>query len=199
MASLQSLVRTSLAMREGNLARFAKELSERLYEETAEERFITLFLGILDMSTLAFQYVNAGHNPPLFFRKWTLSRQISSAENLDKGASPLGLLPQAQYLSGRVSLQEGDVLVLYTDGLTDAINGGAEQFGEDRLREVVGRSLSLSASEICQQVVDQLDAFSAETPQWDDVTLAVMKVKSEIADLAPIAPGHERGSNNGAQ
>ena len=128
-----------------------------------------------------------------------LSPQISSAENLDKGGPPLGLLPEAQYLSGRVSLQQGDVLVLYTDGLTDAINGREEQFGEERLREVVGCSLPLSASEICQQVVDQLDAFSAETPQWDDVTLAVLKVKSEIADLAPIAAGHEGGSNNGAQ
>jgi serine phosphatase RsbU (regulator of sigma subunit) len=193
MASLQSLVRTDLAAREGNLTSFARELNEHLYEQTADERYVTLFFAVLDTSTMALHYVNAGHNPPLYFRKWTLSRQSSRAEMLDKGGPPLGLFSDSRYLSGRACLQEGDVLVLYTDGILDAANTKQDQFGEERLRETVRASLSLSASEICQRVVDQMDAFSADSPQWDDVTLAVVKVKSEVADFLDDGNGKTKG------
>jgi serine phosphatase RsbU (regulator of sigma subunit) len=189
MASLQSLVRTSLAMREGNLARCARELSQCLYEQTAAERFVTLFFGVLDVSTLAFDYVNAGHNPPLFFRKGTLSSQTSSTEMLDNGGPPLGLLSETHYVSGKAFLQQGDVLVMYTDGFLDALNSNEEQFGEERLREAVCSSLWMSATEICQNVVDQLDTFSGGNPQWDDMTVMVVKVKPEIADQAHGIPG----------
>jgi serine phosphatase RsbU (regulator of sigma subunit) len=186
MASLQSLVRTDLAVREAKLTSFAKELNQSLYEETAEERYLTFFFAVLDISSLALHYVNAGHNPPLFFRKWTLCRQSSTAEMLDKGGPPLGMFPESEYLSGRVCLQEGDVLVLYTDGILDAVNREQDQFGEERLRETVRSSLTLSASEICQKVVDRVDAFSDGTPQWDDITVAVVKLKSEVVDFSPV-------------
>lgn len=182
MASLQSLVRTNLALREGKLARAAKELNKRVYEETAPERFVTLFFGVLDTSSLTFDYVNAGHNPPLFFRKWTLSPRSASAETLDNGGPPLGLFAENQYASGRISLQEGDVFVLYTDGISDAANNVQEQFGEERLRDIVLSSLYLSASEICQKVADELDAFTGGSPRWDDLTLAVVKVKPDFTD-----------------
>jgi serine phosphatase RsbU (regulator of sigma subunit) len=193
MASLQTLVRTSLAMREGNLARFARELSQRLYEQTGEERFVTLFFGIFDISNLAFHYVNAGHNPPLFSRKWTLSTGISSTEMLDKSGPPLSLFSQSQYLSGQAFLQEGDVLVLYTDGLLDAVNRNGGQFGEERLTEAVRSSLSMSASDICQ-VVGQLDALSAGSPQRDDITLVVAKVESEVPKFQRWEWRNERGT-----
>jgi len=193
MASLQSLVRTDLAVRESELRSFAKKLSKRLYEETAQERYVTFFFAVLDTSSLALHYVNAGHNPPLFFRKWTLSRRKSNAEMLDKGGPPLGLFPESEYLSGRVSLQEGDVLVVYTDGVLDAVNTEQEQFGEERLRETVRTSLSLSASEICHRIAERMDAFSAGSPQWDDVTLVVVKVKSEVADLSTVGKELQEG------
>jgi serine phosphatase RsbU (regulator of sigma subunit) len=194
VASLQSLVRTSMVMRGGNLARFAKEISERLYEQTSEELFVTLFFGIIDTSHMAFHYVNAGHNPPLFVRQGTLSPQHSSTEMWDRGGPPLGLFSQTQYSSGKGLLQEGDVLVLYTDGLLDAANKDGEQFGEERFREAVRSSLSLTASEICQEVIDQLDAFSAGSSQWDDITLALVKVKSEAGDLSTVGKEEQRGT-----
>lgn len=91
MASTQSLVRTDLAMREGELARFATELSERLYEETTDERYVTLFFAVLDTCRLTLTYVNAGHNPPLFFRKSALATSSSRADKLDMGGRPLAV------------------------------------------------------------------------------------------------------------
>lgn len=182
MASTESLVRTNLAMHEGKLARFASELNARLYEQTAPERYVTLFFAIVDTSSLKLYYVNAGHNPPLFFRKWSLATDRSAPEVLDKGGPPLGLFSSTLYLSGHTPLQEGDVLVLYTDGVLDASNAEQQQFGEERLREAVRASLSLSSAEICRNVMGRLDAFTAGTPQWDDITLAVIKVKTQFAD-----------------
>jgi phosphoserine phosphatase RsbU/P len=195
MASLQSLVRTNLAMREGKLSRFATELSECLYEQTADERYATLFLAVVDMRSMLLSYVNAGHNPPLFFRKWTLSKQQSASDVLAKGGPPLGMFHRSQYQCGQIPLQEGDVLVLYTDGITDAVNRELAQFGEERLRESVGESLSLSAAEICQRIREHLQSFTGATPQWDDITLAVMKVKPERSESMTTEPAILGSSN----
>jgi hypothetical protein len=115
-------------------------------------------------------------------------RLLASTASLDLGkdGSPLGLFSDTGYLSGRVCLQEGAVLALYADGILDAANTEQDQFGEERLRETLRASLSLSASKTCQRVVGQMDEFSAGSPQWDDVTLAVVKVKSEVADLSTV-------------
>ena len=188
MASLQSLVRTNLAMREGKLNRFATETSECLYEQTADERYATLFLAVVDTQSMLLNYVNAGHNPPLFFRKWTLSKQQSGSDVFDKGGPPLGMFRRSQYQCGQILLQEGDVLVFYTDGITDAVNRELAQFGEERLRESVGQSLSLNAAQICQRIRERLQTFTAATPQWDDITLAVMKVRPELSESATGKP-----------
>jgi serine phosphatase RsbU (regulator of sigma subunit) len=188
MASLESLVRTNLALRDGNLDRFASELNQRIYEETTTERYVTFFLAVVDTSSLTLRFLNAGHNPPVFFRKWSLSAHRSTAEMLDSGGPPLGIFAATQYTSGQMLLQEGDVLVLYTDGVSEAVNAGQEEFGEERLRDVVRASLSLSAAEICQNVLDRLDAFTSGSLQWDDITLVVVRVKSEFTDSLQKTP-----------
>ena len=187
MATLQSLVRTNLAVREEKLGRFAVEISESLYEQTTYDRYATLFLATVDTASSSLQYVNAGHNPPLFFPARTTSAPDSTLNQLDKGGLPLGMFAGNQYRCGDRVLGEGDVLVVYTDGVTEAANAGQEQFGEERLRETVRASLSLSAAEICQTVADRVQAFTAGTPQWDDITLAVVKVTPDL-----IAPGKVR-------
>jgi serine phosphatase RsbU (regulator of sigma subunit) len=195
MASLQSLVRTNLAMREGKLSRFAAELSEWLYEQTAAERYATLFLAVVDTRSMLLNYVNAGHNPPLFFRKWTLSKRQSPSNILDKGGPPLGMFRRSQYQCGQILLHEGDVLVFYTDGITDAANREVAQFGEERLRASVEQSLSLSAPEICQRIREHLQTFTGATPQWDDITLAVMKVKPKLSESATGEPAVSESSD----
>lgn len=180
MASLQSLVRTNLAMRERKLGRFAAELSELLYERTADDRYATLFLATVDTASMELYYVNAGHNAPLLFQKSTGSRHDESSVTFDKGGPPLGILAGSPYACGTTTLKEGDVLLLYTDGVVDAANAEQEQFGEQRLHDIVHASLFLSATEICQRVADRVQAFTAGMPQWDDITLAVVKVKREF-------------------
>jgi serine phosphatase RsbU (regulator of sigma subunit) len=188
MASLQSLVRTNLAMREGKLSRFADELNELLYDQTTDERYATLFLAIVDTRSMLLSYLNAGHNPPLLFRKWTLSKQQSASDVLDKGGPPLGMFPRSQYQCGQILLQEGDVLVFYTDGITDAVNQQLAQFSEERLEESIGQSRSLSAAEICQRIREHLQTFTGAMPQWDDITLVVVKVKPELSESTTRAP-----------
>lgn len=188
MASLQGIVRTNLAIRESKLAYFAKEVSERIYDETTDDRFATLFFASIDTSTFALDYVNAGHNPPLLVRKWTAGSHDVKPQLLNQGGPPLGVFADTQYRCGRTLLQEGDVLVLYTDGIVEAANAQQEQFGEERFVNLVRSSVSLSANEICREVLEHLDAFTGANPQWDDITLVIVKVKHRDVDSSARQP-----------
>jgi serine phosphatase RsbU (regulator of sigma subunit) len=184
MASLQGLVRTSLAIREGEVARVVTEMNLSLHELTDSARFATLFFALVDLSSQTLQYVNAGHNPPLLFRNASSSApSLSMPEKLACGGPPVGIFPQSQYRSGHILLHDGDVLVAFTDGVIEAQNPQQEEFGEDRLRNIVHASLSLTAAQICERIREPLQAFVAESPQSDDITLVVMKVKPESVDL----------------
>jgi sigma-B regulation protein RsbU (phosphoserine phosphatase) len=180
MASLQGLVRTNLAVRQGEVARFVTELNDSFHKLTANDRYATLFFAVVDVSDQTLHYVNAGQNPPLLFRNGTSpAHGLGTTERLDCGGPPVGLLARSQYRSEHVPLHDGDVLVAYTDGVVEALNAQQEEFGEARLSNVVRPLLSLSAAEICQRIAERLQAFVAGSPQWDDITLVVMKVKPE--------------------
>lgn len=180
MASLQGLVRTNLAVRQGEVARFVTELNGSFYKLTANNRYATLFFAVVDVSNQTLHYVNAGQNPPLLFRNGTSAAHgRGTAERLECGGPPVGLFARSQYRSERVLLHGGDVLVAYTDGVVEALNPQQEEFGEARLSDIVRSSLSLSAAEIGKRIAERLQAFAAESPQWDDITLVVMKAKPE--------------------
>jgi serine phosphatase RsbU (regulator of sigma subunit) len=180
MASLQGLVRTNLAVRQGEVARFVTELNGAFYKLTASNRYATLFFALVDASNQTLHYANAGHNPPLLFRNGASSAHgLGATDSLEGGGPPVGILAQSHYRSEHVLLHDGDVLVAYTDGVVEALNAQQEEFGEERLIDIVRPVLSLGAAEICKQVAEQLQAFVAESPQWDDITLVVMKVKPE--------------------
>jgi serine phosphatase RsbU (regulator of sigma subunit) len=174
MASLQGLVRTNLAVRQGDLSPFVREVNHSMYKLTASNRFATLFIAVIDASSKALDYVNAGHNPPLLFRMGAYA-----AENLEGGGLPVGLLADSQYQAGHLQLHLGDVLVAYTDGVVEAFNDQEEEFGEERLKDVVRSSTSLTAAGICGQVAERLKAYVSDTPQWDDISLIVMRVKPQ--------------------
>jgi len=180
MASLQGLVRTNLAVRQGDVARFVAELNDSFYKLTANNRYATIFFAVVDVSNQTLHYVNAGQNPPLLFRNGASTAHLTgTTERLESGGLPVGLLARSQYRSEHVPLHDGDVLVAYTDGVVEARNPQQEEFGEARLINIVRSSLSLSAAEICKRIADRLQAFVAESPRWDDITLVVMKVKPE--------------------
>lgn len=180
MASLQGLVRMNLAVRQGEVARFVTELNQSMFKLTANDRYATLFFTLFDASDCSIQYVNAGHNPPLLFRTGTAAGGgPSTVEKLEAGGPPVGIFPLGQYTSEQVLLRDRDVLVAYTDGVIEAINSQEEEFGVKRLCDVVRSSLSLSAADICKRITEQRQAFVAESPQADDMTIVVMKVKPQ--------------------
>jgi serine phosphatase RsbU (regulator of sigma subunit) len=179
MASLQGLVRTNLAIREGDVGRSVSEISASFHKLTADDRYATLFLALVDSANRTVDYVNAGHNPPLLFRQSTQSQNfgLRTIKTLNPGGPPVGVLPNSRYRSERILLHDGDVLVAYTDGVVEAQNLLHQEFGESRLCEVVRSSLSLSAADICKNLAEALEEFLGEAPQSDDVTLVVMKVQ----------------------
>lgn len=180
MASLQGLVRTNLAVRQGDVARFAMELNHSLYKLTASNRYATLFFATVDVSNQTLHYVNAGQNPPLLFRNGTSPTHcLSTPERLEGGGPPVGSFAPSQYRSEHVLLHSGDVLVAYTDGVVEALNPQQEEFGEGRLNDIVRSSLSLSATEVCKRITARLQAFVGKGPQFDDITVVVMKMKPE--------------------
>ncbi len=133
--------------------------------------FVTLFYGILDADTQGITYVNAGHNPPL-----VCHYEDGSLEELPATGIAVGALPDAEYVARTKALSPGDVLVLYTDGITEAENVRLEMFGEDRLREVIRRSRALAAKEIIAEILESVRAFCGDHPQSDDITLMVIRV-----------------------
>ena len=110
MASLQGLVRTNLAVRQGEVARFVTELNDSFYKLTAKNRYATIFFAVVDVSNQTLHYVNAGQNPPLLFKNGTSPANVlGTTERLECGGPPVGLFARSQYRSEHVPLHDGDV------------------------------------------------------------------------------------------
>jgi serine phosphatase RsbU (regulator of sigma subunit) len=141
-------------------------------------QFATLFLARIEEDTLRLTYSNAGHNFPIVFR------EDGQRMMLEKGGVVLGVLDGAQFDEGELTLRSGDRVVLYTDGISEAANGSAEMYGEDRLCALV-ESLprDLNAQEIIQRIVQDVRGFLNGADAGDDMTLVVLRVveKSESA------------------
>jgi sigma-B regulation protein RsbU (phosphoserine phosphatase) len=133
-------------------------------------RFITFFWGLLDAQTREFRFSNAGHNPPYLLRK------NGSMEELEEGGLILGIFKTAApYAEASVALMPGDVLVMYTDGISEAMDMEGGQFTEEHLQEILKGSVHLSALEIIQQVQKALQTHTQGAPQSDDITMMVLK------------------------
>jgi len=132
-------------------------------------RFTTAFLGEFDPATRMFSYINAGHNPPL------LQRATGVLERLEEGGLPLGILANAAYQSGQISLAPGDCLAIFTDGLIEAVNANDEEFGEHRVAGLLRNGGQANPDELLRKVMSELDLFVGATPQHDDVTCVLLK------------------------
>jgi sigma-B regulation protein RsbU (phosphoserine phosphatase) len=130
-------------------------------------RFVTFFFGILD-SEGNCTYTNAGHNPPF------LIRSDGSMRDLTEGGMVLGLFPQAQFESSTIRMEPGDHLVLLTDGVPEARNVSGQEFGEQRIRELLKCNAKSSAAIMLRCLKEQLASFSANTPQDDDITMMIL-------------------------
>jgi sigma-B regulation protein RsbU (phosphoserine phosphatase) len=132
--------------------------------------FVTLFYGLLNSANRTLTYVNAGHNPPVHLRA-----ADGTLEELPATGIAMGVLDDAEYTQATVQMVTGDVLVLYTDGITEAENAALEMFGTERLEKIILACGGLSADRICQQVLDAVKAFTGDHPQSDDITLMVIR------------------------
>jgi sigma-B regulation protein RsbU (phosphoserine phosphatase) len=132
--------------------------------------FVTLFYGILDARERSLTYVNAGHNPPLICHG-----PEGTFSELSATGMAIGALEDAEYTANTVMLEPEDVLVLYTDGVTEAENAVQELFGEERLRQTITEVRTRSAAEILAAVLAAVHAFTGSTPQSDDITLMVIR------------------------
>ena len=133
-------------------------------------RFITLFCAVLDREG-HLTYINAGHNLPI------LVRLTGETETLTTKSVLLGAFDFIEYKPRQTRLSSGDVVVMYTDGVTEAVNADNEMFGEDRLEELVRKCVSLTAEQIKQRILDEVIRFTRGLPQGDDITLIVLKMK----------------------
>lgn len=145
-------------------------LNKMLVQRSASNRFITLFCGVLDQDG-HFTYINAGHNLPI------LVRTSGETEMLTTKSVLLGAFDFIEYKPRQTRLNPGDVVVIYTDGVTEAVNAKNEMFSDERLEELVKQSVSLNADEIKQRILDEVISFTSGLPQGDDITLIVLKMK----------------------
>jgi len=172
MASIQSAVHSYLKLyKEGefDLAKVTEKINELIYENTSSEKFITFFWGILDNKENTFEYINAGHNPPLMLKSTGFSE-------LTEGGFIIGILDiEMNYEIGKVHLEKDDLIVLYTDGVTEALNINNEEYGDRKLQNVINSEKTKNPKEIIDSIKDSLLEFSKDVPQYDDITLIVLK------------------------
>ena len=158
-----------LAEDPGELGKFMMRLNKATCANCPSNRFITFFFCVLDAASGAVSFANAGHNPPI------LVRASGAAEMLEGGGPVLGILPIAPYSQMQTQLDPGDMLVLYSDGVTEATNLEYEEYGEQRFIEVLSENRMKPAVEIVEAVTKSLAEFTAGAPQADDITLVVAR------------------------
>ncbi len=169
MSSLQARVQV-LAEEVTDLASLVTRLNRVVCSNCPSNRFITFFMAILDPKSGELTYCNAGHNPPV------LARTSGATEFLEGGGMILGILPVATYSAHRAQVGPGDVVVLYSDGVTEAVRPDAdEEFGEPRLAQFVSERTALSASDLVDEINRAVTEWSGGAPAADDVTLVIAR------------------------
>jgi phosphoserine phosphatase RsbU/P len=141
-----------------------------IVEEAKFGMFVTLFYGVLETKRKVLQYINAGHNPPMIF-----SHNSSNINLLKAKGIALGVIDNADFEQKELALNSGDIVVFYTDGVTEAENDKGEQYGEQRLSRLVVQKTALSAKEISEAIKEEVFAFALNQEQHDDFTLVVLK------------------------
>jgi sigma-B regulation protein RsbU (phosphoserine phosphatase) len=199
MATVQASLRSRAASVNGRLVELVSAMNRLLCESTDASNYATFFYAQFDETTRQLAYVNAGHNPPMLLRAGarmgagTALRAASEAGAvateveaeaadcvialLEAGGPVIGVFESVFYECETISVESGDVLVAYADGVTEALSPESEEFGEARLRRLVAESAHLSAEEIRERIVENVRDWRRDAPQHDDLTLVIMKVK----------------------
>jgi sigma-B regulation protein RsbU (phosphoserine phosphatase) len=171
MANLQSMLH-ALAPIDVTMSEATGSINDIIYNNTPADKFITFFWGIISDNGTKFKYVNAGHDPPILFRKGSDEPVL-----LEEGGVILGAMPtMLPYESAEIDLKPGDLLVFFTDGVTEAMSPDqTEEYETERLKECIRKNRDKSSQEIQDAIIADINAFSNNI-QYDDITTIVLKV-----------------------
>ncbi len=173
MASLHASMRGQVLSGAGDLGTKMANINRLLYDASDSNRYATFFYAELDCASRTLHYVNGGHNPPVVLRKedgaWRVFR-------LADGGPVIGLLAGAVYKEQILHLLPGDIVLAFTDGISEAMNASEDDWGEDRMIAEAQAHADLNAEELLQRLFRAADAFAAGAPQHDDMTLVVLRL-----------------------
>ncbi len=163
-----------------------RRLNQFLCEKTARERFASLFWANFNPETGLLRYINAGHLPPLLIR-------AQETERLEGGGPVLGLLPAAQYRCGETKVEAGDLLIVFSDGIAEAMNAQEEEFGDTRIGEIARQHRDQHPRMICDAVVSGIADFLGALKPHDDQTLLIVRL-APVAATKPAALTSDRAT-----
>ena len=171
MASLHGVIRAQAASTVKRLEDLVSTINTVLRQgrDSARPAYVTMFYGVYDDETRVLEYVNAGHPPAVVLR-------AASVISLNATSPPVGLFDTIQGGAARIQLEAGDSLVVYSDGATEAVNAAGDEFGRDRLIDLVARLERGPAEALCEGVLDALAQHRAGVPQHDDITVLCARI-----------------------
>jgi sigma-B regulation protein RsbU (phosphoserine phosphatase) len=181
MATLRAYLRGEASRSATSPARLVTALNRAVCESFTPDRFATFFYAHYDAPTRRLRFVNAGHNPPLLFRA---ARNAVDLVRLADGGPVLGFAPSCRYREGEVALDRNDVIVAFTDGISEAVNRSGDEWGEEALIDVVASGTASSGRELIDRIMRGADEFTAGTSQHDDMTLVALRVTGESGRAA---------------
>ena len=176
MASLRASLRGMTLDAPHDLAITMERVNRLVYEASASNRYATFFFATFNTATRELVYVNAGHNAPFLIRR---NNGAFDVMRLEAGGPVVGLLSFATYEEQRLMLGPGDMLLSYTDGVSEAMTLEQEEWGEERMLGAAQMLADGSAREVLEHLFTQADRFTGKAPQYDDMTLLVLKLEAE--------------------
>lgn len=171
MSNLQATLRASV-WQYHEPAEVMKRINNQIANTTSSEKFATFFYGILDSKKLTFIFTNAGHNYPI------IKKRSGQYCHLTDGGLVIGVRPDFEYNQTRIKLSPGDTLVFYTDGITEALNPKVEEFGEQKLLDIIVNYPYNSAEQLRNHIYEEMISFTQGESQYDDLTLIVLQILS---------------------
>jgi phosphoserine phosphatase RsbU/P len=180
MSVVQASLRIISSEADMPLPQLVARMNQFVYQSTPASKYATFFYAHLDAQRLRLRYVNAGHNAPHLLRatrKAAVDSAFPEIEQLSVGGTVIGMFPDMRYEEGTVELRRGDVLLAFTDGVPEAHDPENEEFGEERLQQLLRRIADLPANEINLRISAELKNWIGDAEQYDDLTFIVMKVR----------------------
>jgi serine phosphatase RsbU (regulator of sigma subunit) len=171
MAGLVGFVRSNAILYNDDLKIFMDKVNKLMCDSTDGSKFATFFYSVYNSETKILRYVNAGHNPPFLYKSKT-----NTFEELSTDGFIIGGICDFKYKDAAVNPECGDLLLYYTDGITEYFNKKDEQFGDDRLKKVIENNYSLPAKDFCGKIIEEVKKYSCGREQADDMTLLAIKI-----------------------